>query len=1015
MNHKLNYECMRANKYFLILLLLVACITQAQTKVYTGTVLDEAKLPMPGVNVLEKGTTNGVSTDFNGNFKITTNEKAVLVFSFIGFTNIETRLTGQTTLNIVLKSEATSLNEVVLIGYGSQKKKDVTSAISNVKIKDISSRPIVNAVEAMTGKAAGVQVASASGSPGGTISVRVRGMGSPNGGEPLYVVDGVLTSNVLGIDPNNIESINVLKDASAAGIYGAAGSTNGVVLITTKKGKKGNARTEINYYGGIQQIVKKLPVLNNSQWFDLQKEILGTEPSIANYYDLKGTNNNWQDLIYRTAALSSVNVNTSGGSDTGTYYLGVGHLNQEGIIQESNYERYSANLSVNQDVNERIKIGGSINYDRTNQRTVKDNASANFGGVVLSALVTPEYIPVKMPSNAPIPGVYGVSNFYSGENPISLIYNNTNKTIGNNFLGNAFVEAKLPKNITYRSQINGVVQNSKYDYFLNPTSSLTGRSSQGGGDSNYFEVFRWQWDNTLNYKETFGEHSFDVILGTSAMNESISKSSQHGAGFATSAIETLNAASSGFVIGSSEYDWSTNSYFGRFNYGYGDRYLFTATFRRDGSSRVGKNVVYGDFPAFSAGWKISNEKFMENVNWIQNLKIRVGWGKTGNLPPYTMLFPSYSLLNAGAPYAYNSSDIAPGIKPASQLGNPDLKWESATQTNIGLEFGILNKRLNFTVDYYHKKVEDMIFTLQLPMTSGSSVTAMNLSGYDINKGIEFSVDANIIEAKNFGWTSNLNFSKNDNMIEGIDSNSSFQTGPILIGGSQVPLYTQVIKNGYPLGTFWGYKSEGVDPQTGNMVYSDEMMNLGSALPKYTFGFTNEFTSHGISLSFLIDGVQGNKVYNTPRMEIEALSGYANESVEVLNRWQKPGDITSIPRALGNGTTNTAAAAMLQNRVSSNYLEDGSFVRLRNITLSYQIDKEITRKIGLSGFKLFATAQNLLTITHYKGYYPEVNGDGQGTNNQAQNAGSGSSLMSLGIDKGTYPSSKTFTMGINVQL
>jgi outer membrane receptor protein involved in Fe transport len=443
--------------------------------------------------------------------------------------------------------------------------------------------------------------------------------------------------------------------------------------------------------------------------------------------------------------------------------------------------------------------------------------------------------------------------------------------------------------------------------------------------------------------------------------------------------------------------------------------LFTATFRRDGSSRVGKNVVNGNFPALSAGWKVSNEKFMEDVKWMQNLKIRAGWGKTGNLPPYTMLYPSYSLLNAGAPYAYNSTDIAPGIKPAAQLGNPDLKWESATQTNLGVEVGFFDSRLNLTVDYYHKKVEDMIFTLQLPMTSGSSITAMNLPGSDINKGIEFSIDARIIDTKNFGWNSNFNFSKNDNKIVGLDSNSTFQTGPILVAGSQVPLYTQVIKNGYPLGTFWGYKSEGVDPQTGNLVYSNEMMNLGSALPKYTFGFTNEFTSNGISLSFLIDGVQGNKIYNTPRMEIESLSGYANESVEVLNRWQNPGDITNIPRALGNGTTNTAAAAMLQNRVSSHYIEDGSFVRLKNITLSYQIDNGLTKKLGLTGLKVFATAQNLVTLHNYKGYYPEVNGDGQGTNNQAQNAGSGSSLMSLGIDKGTYPSSKTFTMGINVQL
>jgi TonB-dependent starch-binding outer membrane protein SusC len=1000
---------------FCFLSVLFSVYVQAQDAVVKGKVLDETGMSVPGASILIKGTSKSTSTDFDGNFEIKAPLNGVFVISFVGYATIEEPINGRKDITIKLKTESQKLEEVVVIGYGTQKKTDVTSAISTVSVKDVSDRPIVNAVEAITGKSSGVQVSSSSGSPGGALSVRVRGIGSPNGGEPLYVVDGVLTSNVKAIDPNNIESINILKDASAAGIYGAAGSTNGVVLITTKKGKKGKPRTEINFYGGVQQIVKKLPVLNNSQWVDLQTEILGTAPNVPSYYDLQGTNNNWQDLIYRTAAQSSVNVSTSGGSDTGNYYLGLGYLNQEGIIVGSDFKRYSLNLNVNQDVTQKIKFGGSINYNRTNQRSITDNASANFGGVVLSALVTPEYIPIYMPSNAPIPGVYGVSNFYSGENPLALIYNNENKTIANNLLGSTYVEAKLPLNLTFKTQLNGVVQNSKYDYFLDPYSSMNGRSSQGGADSNYYEVFRWQWDNTLNYKRSFGEHSVDVIVGTSAMNESISNSTQHGAGFATSAVQTLNAASSDFQIGTGEYEWSTNSYFGRFNYGYGNRYLFTATFRRDGSSRVGTNVVYGNFPALSAGWKVSNEKFMENVKWMQNLKLRAGWGKTGNLPPYTMLYPTYSLLNVGAPYAYNSTDIAPGIKPASQVGNPDLKWESATQTNLGLEVGFLDSRLNLTVDYYHKKVEDMIFTLQLPLTTGSSVTAMNLPGYDVNKGIELSLNADIIRGDNFTWSSNVNFSKNKNSIEGIDENTSFQTGPILIGGSQVPLYTQIIKNGYPLGTFWGYKSEGVDPQTGNLVYGDELVSLGSALPKYTIGFSNDFSYKGFTLSFLIDAVQGNKVYNATRMEIEALSGYANESAEVLNRWKQPGDITSVPRALGNGTTNTGAAAMLQNKVSSHYIEDGSFFRLRNITLSYQIEKKFVEKLGLSGLKIYGTAQNLFTLHNYKGYYPEVNGFGQGTNNQAENAGSGSSLMSLGIDRGTYPAAKIFTAGVNIQL
>lgn len=988
---------------------------QAQDVSVKGKVLDETGMSVPGASILIKGTSKSTTTDLDGNFEIKTSLNGVFVISFVGYATIEEPINGRKDVTIKLKTESEKLEEVIVIGYGTQKKTDVTSAISTVGVKDVSDRPIVNAVEAITGKSSGVQVSSSSGSPGGSLSVRVRGIGSPNGGEPLYVVDGVLTSNVKAIDPNNIESINILKDASAAGIYGAAGSTNGVVLITTKKGKKGQPRTEINFYGGIQQIMRKLPVLNNSQWFDIKTEIFGTEPSIPSYYDLEGTNNNWQDLIYRTAAQSSVNLSTSGGSDTGNYYLGLGYLNQEGIIVGSNFKRYSLNLNVNQDITQKIKFGGSVNYNRTNQRSITDNTSANFGGVVLSALVTPEFIPVFMPSNSPFPGVYGVSNFYSGENPLGLIFNNENKTIANNLLGSTYVEAKLPLNLTFKTQLNGVVQNSKYDYFLDPYSSLSGRTTQGRGESNYNEVFRWQWDNTLNYKQNFGEHSLDVIVGTSAMNESISNSNQLGAGFATSAVKTLNAASSNFQIGTGEYEWSTNSYFGRFNYGYDNKYLFTATFRRDGSSRVGTNVVYGNFPALSAGWKISNEKFMENVNWMQNLKVRLGWGKTGNLPPYTMLFPSYSLLNVGAPYAFNASNVAPGIKPAPQLGNPDLKWEAATQTNIGLEVGFFNNRLNLTADYYHKKVEDMIFTVQLPLTTGSSVTAMNLAGNNINKGVELSLDADIIQGDDFNWSSNLNFSRNINSIEGIDENTSFQTGPVLIGGSQVPIYTQIIKNGYSLGTFWGYKSEGVDPQTGNLVYGDELVDLGSALPKFTVGFSNEFSYKGLSLSFLFDAVQGNKVYNATRMEIEAMSGFANESTEVLKRWKQPGDITSVPRALGNATTNTGAAALLKNTVSSHFIEDGSFFRLRNITISYQIEKKFVERIGLAGLKIYGTAQNLFTVHNYKGYYPEVNGFGQGTNNQAESAGSGSSLMSLGIDRGTYPAAKIFTAGINIQL
>ena len=985
-------------------------------QIITGKVTTEQGEALTGVTVVVKGTTNGSITDFNGNYLLSeVPSDATLVFSFIGMRSKEIQIDGKTSINIVLEEETIGLEEVVAIGYGSQKKTDITSAIAVIDVADLASKPIVSAVDAITGKSSGVQVSTPSGAPGAELSVRVRGIGSPNGGEPLYVVDGVIASNIKAIDPNNIESINILKDASAAGIYGAAGSTNGVVIITTKQGKKGEPLTEINFYTGVQQIVKKLPVLNNSQWLDLQKEITGNDDfSVPSYYDLNETNNNWQDLVYRNAVQTSFNISTSGGSETGKYYIGVGYLDQDGIIVGSNFKRYSAKLSVEQDATSFLKFGGNLSYNRTTQRSVNDNASANFGGVVISALVTPEYIPIYMPVGSPNPGVYGVSNFYSGENPISSIYNSDNESIGNNLLGNVYAEITLPFDIKYKSQLSAVVENSKYDSFLDPYKSLSGISRGGAGNNNYSEVFRWGWDNTLSYTTQIEAHSFDFIAGTSALKEDIFTSSQSGAGFGTSSVGTLNAASSNFQIGTAKYGWSTNSFFGRLSYSYDNRYLLTTTFRRDGSSRVGNQTVWGNFPAASVGWKISNEKFMENVEWMQGLKIRAGWGKTGNLPPYTMLYPSYSLLNAGSPYAYNGTSASPGINPGSQLGNPDLKWESAEQTNIGIDVGFIQNRLTLTFDYYYKKVSDMIFTQQLPLTTGGAVTALNLPGYDINKGVEFSLDAYVINKANFEWNSNFNISFNKNLISGIDPTISFQTGPIAIGGSSAPIYTQIIKDGYSLGTFWGYVSKGVDPETGNLVYGDEMEDLGSALPKYTIGFSNEFRYKAFGLNFLIDGVQGNKVYNATRMETEPLSGYTNESTSVLNRWKAPGDITDIPRALNNGTNNTADAALLQSRVSSHYIEDGSFVRLRTITLSYQLQKNIIERLGVSGAKLYVTAQNLITLTNYSGYYPEVNGFGQGTNNQATNAGSSTSLMSLGIDRGTYPAAKTFTAGINIQ-
>lgn len=1000
---------------FVVILLTGCAFAFAQTSAVKGVVKDDQGLPLPGVTVKIKGTNEAVATDLNGKYSINAPGAATLVFSFIGFDDQEQPVNNRTEINVSLVASNKQLNEVVVIGYGTQKKSDITSAITTVSVKDISTRPIVTPEEALIGKAAGVQVSLPSGEPGHDISVRIRGIGSANGSEPLYVVDGVLANDIKTLDPNSIESISVLKDASATGIYGAAGSTNGVVMITTKQGTKGKSQVDASFYTGLQQISKKIPVLNNQQWLALQTEIDGgTPPVIPAFYNLNSTNNNWQDLIYHNAMQTNANVGISGGSETGTYYLGLGYLNQDGIMVGSNFDRYSAKFSINQTANKWLSIGGNINYNRSNQRTVTQNAPAARGGAVLSALVTPEYVPIFMPAGSPIPGVYGYSTFYSGDNPLSDIYNNNNNTIANNLLGDAHAEIKLPFDIKYRSQFNLTMENSNYQYFLDPYKSLNGLQKNGSASQNYNETTRWAWDNTLTYDKTFGLNKINVVVGSSALEEKIFFSSQTGSGFGSSGIQTLNGASSVSSPYTAGYAWSTSSYFGRANYSYHDKYLLTATLRTDGTSRVGIHEQWGTFPAFSVGWRVSNEDFMKNATWIQDLKIRGGWGKTGNLPPYSNLYPSFTLLNSVS-YPFNSSGNATsGYAPSGIIGNPYLKWESANSTNIGFDAGFLNNRITLSADYYYKKVTDMIFTENLPGTTGGKQVAFNLPANDINQGIEFSIDATIVKQHDFSWDMNLNMSFNKNKVQGLDSTQVYYTAGVALGGGGGPTL-QIIKNGYGIGTFWGYVAQGVDPATGNEKFSTNPTNLGSALPKFSYGVAENFRYKAFTLSLLFDGVYGNKVYDVTRQETDQLNGSANETTAVLSRWEKPGDITSVPTAINNGTTNSSSINFLNTNATSYYLESGSFFRLRNATLGYNFNPDMLKHIGIEKIRLFVTGQNLFIITKYKGYTPDVNSYGNGTNNKPVNAGDGgATLLSLGIDDGTYPAARVYTIGVNVQ-
>jgi TonB-linked SusC/RagA family outer membrane protein len=1006
---------------FVVILLTSCAFARAQTSSVTGIVKDDQGT-LPGVTIMEKGTSNAVTTDVNGKYIIKVSPTGTLVFSFIGYDSQEQPVNNRTEINLVLVASNKQLNEIVVVGYGTQKKKDITSAIATVSTKDVSTRPIVNTSEILDGKAAGVQVSDASGAPGGgNFSVRIRGASSPNGSEPIYVIDGVVVPNTQSLDPNSVESISVLKDASAAGIYGSLGATNGVVLITTKKGVKGETKVELNMYTGSQKIIKKLDMLDAQQYKDLMTdEYTNAGQAVPSYPANFTANNNWQDLTYRTANQSGVNVGLSGGTDKGTFYFGLGDLNQDGIIYGTNFKRYSTNLSLEQKMKSWLSFGTDISYNRQDGRTVNDNNSANHGGTVLAALSTPPIVPI---FNAN--GMYQ-SNSDNTTNPLDDIYSNENHYIRNNLLGNAHVEITLPFNIKYRSQLGISLNNYNTDSFVNPTLNQGASQVNGEGSSENNETFRYTWDNTLTYTTTINKvHSITAVIGTSAIEEKYTDSYLYGTGF-PAGVTTLNAASANKSISTYKTDWTTNSYFGRVNYAYNDKYLLTASLRADGSSRAGINNQWGYFPAVSGAWRISREDFLKDNNFINDLKIRAGYGEVGNLPQ--TLYNSYSTLNPAA-YLFGGTS-ASGYNPTNPAGNPNLKWESTRGLNIGFDLSVLHDRLSLSADYYDKKTTNFIFPVTISTAEGgaANVENENLPGHITNKGIEFSVTGRIIAQSDFSWTATLNASFNSNNVSGIpqilDSNGNlvdqtFPFGGIAFGGNGNATNLAIVKNGLPLGAFYGYQYAGVNPADGNAIYkkagggttetpsSNDQAYLGTGLPKAVYGFANTVTYKNFSLDFLFDAVAGNKVFDATRVETEGMYLSGNASTAVLSRWRKPGDITDVPAPYFGGTNSAGESTILP---SSRFVESGAFVRLKNLSLSYIIKNSLLEKEGIK-IRVFATAQNLFTITQYKGYYPEVNAFSSSSQNQGT-LGTPSSTA-IGIDYGTYPQTKTYTAGLNV--
>ena len=961
----------------------------------SGNVTDSNGNPLPGASVIEVGTTNGTTTDFDGNFKLDLeNENATLEVSFIGFTTQRVDAISNANLNLVLAFDIAGLDEVVLTGYGSQNKRDITSAISVLDLDGTAEKSNTDVGQLIQSRSAGVRVVQNNGRPGASPQIFVRGISSLSGNtQPLYVIDGVVSYSTAAIDPNNIEDITVLKDASAAGIYGAAGASNGVVLITTKKGRTGEFKASVNTYTGYSELIRKIPLLGSSDLADYFEDI-----NISLTGDDLSVYNDWQDLTYQQASQTGINASISGGGENGSFFVGLGYLDQEGIVLTSQNKRYSLSINLDQQINDWLSFGTHLNYTRANVKVVPDDMGARYGGAISSALQTPPFQPI-FDEN----GFYTIAakNNTGMENPLSYIYGNDNNDVITNMVADANLSIKLPYNLTFKSQIGVILSGNRYSAFRDPTLVLPAKDVNGQLQYNTGESDRFIFDNTLSYNEIFGNHKLNVVLGSSMSEENIMTSNQTKNNIASESIRTLNTASESNLNETTKGSWSLQSYFARANYTYDDKYSVTASVRTDGSSRIAADNRWASFKTFSMGWNLSNESFMQDIDVVKNLKLRGGYGETGNLPRGLNPYANIVIIDevAGGP-----SELIPGRRPSSQAGNSDLQWETSEQVNIGLDFSILNDRIYISTDYYTKKTKNMIFPLPLPTSTGFINKIVNLDGYIENKGFEFAVNASIINKVNFSWNTSYNMSFNSNVVKGIPDNASIRSTQLQnLGGNLT-----ITKNDLPLASFWGYNSEGVDPATGDLIFTDndgvagitpsDKQAIGNPMPDFTYGFINEFSYKNWDLNVVIDGVYGNDIYNAGKQNLQAMRFPENQSADIVTRWRNPGDISDIPRAIATDPNGNAD-------INSRWVEDGSYLRVRDISLSYNFENNFTEKLKVSGLSIYANLKNWFTFTDYSGYSPEVNRSLGGVDSVA---------LTQGVDYGSYPQAKTFSIGLNIE-
>lgn len=986
---------------------------QQQAKTVTGTVTDVSGEPIIGANIRIKGTTTGTITDIDGNFSIKAEPQSVIEVSYIGYLTQETVINNQKSIRFLLKEDTKTLDEVVVIGYGVQKKADLTGSVANINTEKLNTQSNANIGQALQGKIAGVDIVSQGGAPGSGTRIMVRGIGTLNNASPLYIVDGMYMNSIDHINPNDIASIDVLKDASSAAIYGSR-AANGVIIVTTKEGSntEGKPIIDLSVNLGISTASKFLDMLDAKGWAEvttIARQAIG-KPALDMATDLANKpDNDWQDIMFRPALMQNYNLSVKGGGKYSTYYTGLGYFNQDGIVKGTNYQRY--NIQSKNDYKRGIfSAGTNLIISFSHDKPLHQELRGGMIGTILQSVPTLEkYDDTREGGYG---GTYG--DVVNIPHPLAIIDDNIMDRYNENvkIFANLYAQIELFKGLKYKLNLTPDFSFERYKNYLNKydfglaTNSITQLTERQRRRRNILV------ENLLTFDRTFGEHKISALAGYTYQDSRFRHIQAYGEGL-PQGLEEIDAATTNRSNEGNSWRSVLTSILGRVFYSYQNKYLFTAIIRRDGSSKFGKNNRYGYFPSFSLGWNVAEEKFMENVHWLDQLKLRGGYGVLGNQEIDNYQYSS--TITTGINYPDGNGGLLQGAFPKN-FANPDIKWEETAMTNVGIDFMAFNNRLSLTADYYVKNTKDILLTVPIPISSGGANDPIRNAGKIRNNGFEF----------NLGWMDqpNPDISYGINLIGSFNKNKVIamgsESGSIKGGSTNQNITTSETKAGYPIGGYWlistagyfnsqeevdAYAKDGkkiqpaaepgdikfVDANNDGVINDDDRVFQGSPFPDFTFALNGNMRYKNFDLSIGLQGVLGNKIYNATRQTLEDVTKGSNFLASCLDYWTPENKNASHPRLTWDDPNRNTRAE------SDRYLENGSYLRLRSVQLGYTFP-QTWFKGAIQHARVYINAENLFTITSYSGYSPDVNAD---------------NANYRGFDNFIYPTNRTFMLGLNV--